>query len=97
MEFKRHRRKLLGQIMLERGLINSEQLHQALLAQHLNRELLGRTLVEMGFISELDMFECVSRQDGLPFPSRFLPLFHRPLGTPAPLDAFARTRTRSSP
>ena len=90
-------RKPLGQVMLEKGLITPRQLSDALKAQSRIKEKLGRILVELGFVSELDMFRAVSDQDGLPFPARFLRYFHREKGQPGPRDAFARGRTRLSP
>jgi|GEM_PF-2416957 len=90
-------RKLLGQVMLEKGLISARQLSDALKAQNRTGEKLGRVLVDLGYVSELDMFRAVSDQDRLPFPTRFLPFFHRERCRPSPRDAFARNRTRVSP
>lgn len=90
-------RQLLGQMMLSKGLITQRQLSDALEAQKRTKGKLGRILVDLGHVSELDMFRSVSSQDGLPFPSRFLPHFHRERGQPGPRDAFARGRTRLSP
>jgi hypothetical protein len=97
MRLTRRRRRLLGQIMVEKGLITPRQLEQALRTQRGIDEKLGRIMVELGYVSELDMFRTLSDQDGLPFPSRFLRVFHRAPGQPAPRDAFARHRTRVSP
>jgi len=97
MTVTRRGRRLLGQMMVEKGLLTPRQLEEALRAQRGINERLGRIVVELGFVSELDMFRTLSEQDGLPFPSRFLPLFHRPPGKPAPRDAFLRHRTRLSP
>jgi hypothetical protein len=94
MAAERRVRKLLGQIMLERDLITPRQLSDALRAQKRTRGRLGRILVELGYVSELDMFRVVSGQDGLPFPSRFLPYFHRERGEPEPQDAFVLRRRR---
>ncbi len=90
-------RKLLGELMLEKGLITSSQLRDALREQARSQEKLGRILVEMGYVSELEMFRAVSEQFGLPFPPRFLTFFHREPGQPTPPDAFALGRTRASP
>jgi len=97
MAAERSARTLLGQMMLDRALITPRQLSDALKAQKRTRKRLGRILVELGYVSELDMFCVVSGQDGLPFPSRFLPYFHRERGAPEPQDAFARGRTRAAP
>jgi hypothetical protein len=97
MDLVRRSRRRLGEILLERGLITPRQLSDALKAQRRTQERLGRTLVHLGYLSELDMFAAVSAQDGLPFPERFLRWFHRDRGEPVPKDAFLRHRTRTSP
>jgi hypothetical protein len=97
MTLTRRRRRLLGQMMVEKGLITPRQLEQALRTQRGIDERLGRIIVELGYVSELDMFRTLSEQDGLPFPSRFLRLFHRSPGQPAPRDEFSRHRTGVSP
>jgi hypothetical protein len=97
MPSRRRYRKRLGQIMLDKGLITPSQLSDALTAQTYTREKLGRILVRLGFVSELHMFRAVRDQDGLPFPSRFLPYFHRGQAQPPPPVALARDRTRISP
>jgi hypothetical protein len=97
MEAESQFRKLLGELMVEKGLITSGQLRDALREQRRSQEKLGRVLVQMGYVSELDMFRAVSEQFGLPFPPRFLPFFRRKPGQPTPHDAFALGRTRASP
>jgi len=97
MRGRRRQRRLLGQLMLDAGLITPRQLSDALKAQRRTKEKLGRILVDLGHVSELNMFRSVRGQDGLPFPSRLLPYFHRERGQPRPGDAFARDRTRTGP
>jgi hypothetical protein len=97
MEAESQFRKLLGELMVEKGLITSGQLRDALAEQRRSQEKLGRILVDMGYVSELEMFRAVSEQFGLPFPPRFLTFFHREPGQPTPPDAFALGRTRASP
>jgi hypothetical protein len=97
MAAERALRKVLGELMLEKGLITSSQLREALRTQRRSQEKLGRILVELGYVSELDMFRAVSEQFGLPFPPRFLPYFHRESGQGTPVDAFVAGRTRTSP
>ena len=87
-------RKLLGQVMLEKGLITPSQLRDGLTAQESVKEKLGRILVDLGYVSELDMFCSVSEQYGLPFPSRFLPYFHRERGELARPGALVAGRRR---
>jgi hypothetical protein len=97
MAAERGFRKLLGELMLEKGLITSSQLRDALREQERSHEKLGRVLIDLGYVSELDMFRCVSEQFGLPFPPRFLTYFRRKRGQRTPVDAFAAGRTRTSP
>lgn len=97
MEAESQFRKLLGELMVEKCLITSRQLRDALREQRRSQEKLGRVLVDLGYVSELDMFRAVSEQFGLPFPPRFLRFFRRKPGQPTPPDAFALGRTRASP
>jgi hypothetical protein len=90
----RRLRKLLGEVMLEKGLITPRQLSDALRAQEHANEKLGRILVNWGYVSELDMFRSVSEQYGLPFPTRFLPYFHRERPAAAGPTSFAAVRRR---
>ena len=67
--------KLLGQVLLEKGLITQRQLSDALKARRRLPKKLGRILVEMGYVSEEDMLRSSAEQFGLPFPAAFLWLF----------------------
>lgn len=53
-------RKLIGQVFLERGLIDEEELRTALNLQAESREKLGKLLVDLGYISEKDCLAVVS-------------------------------------
>ena len=46
----------LGQLLIERGIITQEQLEDALEEQKKTGELLGTTLLHMGFIDEETVF-----------------------------------------
>ena len=94
MAAERSGQRLLGQMMVESALITPRQLSDALKAQKRTRKKLGRVLVELGYVSELEMFRAVRGQDGLPFPPRFLPYFHRERGEPEPEAAFVLRRRR---
>lgn len=59
-------RKMLGQVLLEAGLINEHQLRAALGEQKKVGRLFGRTLVMMGFINEEDMVRGLSAQLKIP-------------------------------
>jgi len=53
-------RKLIGQVFLERGLIDEEELRTALNLQAESREKLGKLLVDLGYVSEKDCLAVVS-------------------------------------
>ena len=58
------RKKRLGDLLIEGGLINDEQLQQALQAQKESdvRQKLGTVLIDLGFASDDDIAEVLSRQ-----------------------------------
>ena len=58
-------RKLIGQVFLERGLIDEEELRTALNLQAESREKLGKTLVDLGYVSERDSLAVVSEHLGI--------------------------------
>jgi general secretion pathway protein E len=53
-------KKLIGQVFLERGLVDEEELRTALNLQAESREKLGKLLVDLGYISEKDCLAVVS-------------------------------------
>ena len=59
-------RKLIGQVFLERGLIDEEELRTALNLQSESREKLGKLLVDLGYISEKDRLAVVSEHLNIP-------------------------------
>jgi len=59
--------KLLGQILVERGVITNSQLEQALGAQKRSGGLIGEIIVDLGFAREEDIAHCLSLQFGYPF------------------------------
>lgn len=57
----------LGQLLIDRGLIATEDLDRALELQRERRgEKLGRILVDMGYIAQRDLLSALSEQLGLP-------------------------------
>jgi general secretion pathway protein E len=60
-------KKLIGQVFLERGLIDEEELRTALNLQVESKEKLGKLLVDLGYVSERDCLAVVS--DHLDIPS----------------------------
>ena len=61
--------KLLGEILVERGLISKEQLQQALSEQKVTGQELGRILVKLGYIGEEALLEILAEQLEIPFVS----------------------------
>ena len=59
-------KKLIGQIFLERSLIDDEELRTALNLQTESREKIGKLLVDLGYISEKDCLAVVSEHIQVP-------------------------------
>ncbi len=60
-------KKLVGQILLEKGLVNQEQLDEALRVQKNTTEQLGRILTDLGYVTERDVLRAYAEQLGIPF------------------------------
>lgn len=60
-------KKLLGEILIDKGLITHEQLDDSLQTQKAERKLLGKVLIEKGYVKEEVILELVSDQLGIPF------------------------------
>jgi general secretion pathway protein E len=58
-------KKLIGQIFLEKGLIDEEELKTALNLQADSREKIGKLLVDLGYVSEKDCLALVSEHLGI--------------------------------
>lgn len=58
--------KRLGDLLLERGLISSGQLEQALARQRTTGTFLGALLVDLGFIDQETLLQVLSAQSGIP-------------------------------
>lgn len=59
------KRSLIGQILLEKGLINGDQLKEALTIQKRDGGLLGDILIEQGFITEESLSMALANQCSL--------------------------------
>ena len=57
---RRGGRKLIGQMLMERGLITQEQLDQGLEAQKQSTQMIGEVLIDLGFVQRQPVFEAVS-------------------------------------
>ncbi|MBX7101646.1 MAG: general secretion pathway protein GspE, partial [Myxococcaceae bacterium] len=60
------RRRRLGELLIEAGVLDDERLKAALVEQKKWGGKLGRTLVEMGFVDETAMVQALSKQLGIP-------------------------------
>ena len=60
-------RKLIGQMLIEKGLINEQQLNQALAVQKQSGKLVGEVLVELGHVQKAALYESLSAQMNVPF------------------------------
>ena len=62
-----YKRQLLGQIFLKRGLINKDQLKEALELQKKSKEFLGQILVKLGYLNERNLVMGLSMQCNIPY------------------------------
>jgi general secretion pathway protein E len=59
-------RRRLGEMLIERGLLRSDELEKALALQRERPEKLGRVLADLGFVSGRDVLATLSEQLGVP-------------------------------
>jgi len=59
--------KRIGELLLERGVINHKQLEKALVHQKAHGGLLGQILIELGFVSEEEVALALTAQYGFPY------------------------------
>lgn len=59
-------KKLLGEILIEKGLLTAEQLAKALEEQSATKELLGAIIVRKGFVKQKDLLAALSERFNLP-------------------------------
>lgn len=59
-------RKKLGEILIEAKRLREEDISKALIEQRKYGERLGKVLIRMGFLTEKDIIDTVSRQLGIP-------------------------------
>ncbi len=60
-------RKLIGQMLVERGHITDEQLEEALEAQKQSTQRLGEILMDLGSVEEAALYECLAEQLSVPY------------------------------
>lgn len=61
------RRKPLGQMLVEKGLITPQQLREALQAQQDSDMRIGEILVDLGYLDRRALYETLAEQLGVPF------------------------------
>lgn len=59
--------KQLGELLIERKIINQDQLNEALLLQKQRGGLLGEILVDLGYAKEIDIAQAITTQYGYPY------------------------------
>ena len=61
--------KRIGELLIERGVITQEQLHEALRIQEeeKNIRLLGEILIDLGYATEEEVITSLTTQYGMPF------------------------------
>lgn len=62
----KRRDKKIGEILVEKGLINAAHLADALEEQKLTKEFLGAILVKKRYVNERDFLKALSEQFGMP-------------------------------
>lgn len=59
--------KMIGEILVSKNIISSDQLHQALEEQKITRNELGQILLKLGYITEQNLAVALSEQLEIPF------------------------------
>lgn len=67
MVLRRVIHKQLGELLIERGVINERQLEKALNIQKEKGGLIGEILVELGYAKEEDIAQALTAQYGFPY------------------------------
>ena len=65
--FKKITNKHLGELLIERGIINKEQVDMALAYQKEKGRLIGEVLVELNFATEEEIAQALTCQYGFPY------------------------------
>jgi len=67
MPIRRIINKQLGELLIERGIINQQKLDKALAVQQERGGLIGEIMVELGFAKEEDIAQALTAQYGFPY------------------------------
>jgi len=65
MALDKGKKKLLGEYLIEQGLVNKDQIQKALEEQRKAGSRLGQTLIDLGFLKEEELIVALARQLGL--------------------------------
>ena len=57
----------LGELLIKKGLLNEEQLKIALQEQNITENLIGNTLVNLGFVASREITEILAEQSSIGF------------------------------
>jgi hypothetical protein len=60
-------RRKLGEILVDEGVLREDQVQEALRRQRVTGELFGEALVQLGYLTEMDIARTIVRQFGLPY------------------------------
>jgi type IV pilus assembly protein PilB len=60
-------KKRLGELLISEGLVNEEQINEALKRQQETGGLLGEVLIALGYVTEIDIARTITTQFGLPY------------------------------
>ncbi len=60
-------RPMLGQMLVQKGLITEEQLNEALTMQKQTTQRIGEILVDLGYVDKRQVYEALAEQQGLEF------------------------------
>ncbi|MFA6450590.1 MAG: ATPase, T2SS/T4P/T4SS family, partial [bacterium] len=61
------KRRLIGELLIEHGLLTEQQLNDALEIQRTSNEIVGRIMISLGFVTEMDVLKMHALQLGVPF------------------------------
>lgn len=67
MSLKKKATKLLGEILVEKGIITQEQLNKALDVQVEEGKMIGEVIVNLGFAKEDEIAQCLAHRYGFAF------------------------------
>jgi type II secretory ATPase GspE/PulE/Tfp pilus assembly ATPase PilB-like protein len=61
------KKKPLGMLLMEKGIINEAHIHFALNEQKITKEMLGEVLERLSFATEMDIVSVLSQQENIPY------------------------------